>query len=761
MTHRICKCKIIIDGREFGSIGSAACAFGLSRNTVDYRLAKGWTPEQAFGLKPRPDYAASTPGITVKVQGHEFASIRQAAKHFGRSYTHIFARLNEGCTLEQALGLIKRTDSLQSEYPELAKQWHPDKNVPLAANSIAPHSGRKVWWLCSHGHEWKAVVGSRTRGMGCPYCAGQKPTADRNFATEYPKLAKEWDWEKNDHARPEDFTPRSSSKVWWRCEKGHSWQATISNRTRGYEGGCPYCSNRKVSAASAVSADNCLAQIRPDIAKDWHPYKNAPLTPTGVVAGGHKKVWWICKHGHEWQAPIRGRVVAGAGCPKCTNQTSRIEIAVYAELRALFNDVAWRDKIAGHECDIFLRGRGIGVEIDGVYWHRRRPAQELAKSAAFEAEGVQLFRLREAGLPLLSVRDVSFTWSDDAFPIVSRLVDSMLKYARLPDDERLKLRTYINGPGLINQMLYRELVANLPAPPPDQSLAYKHPEIAKHWAFDLNAPLLPEHFRFASNKTVWWRCQKSHVWEAPISNRARLGSGCPACAGQVVTAETNLAVLNPALASEWHPTKNGNLHPEDILPKSNQDIWWQCKKGHEWQAQPNNRAKGSGCPYCYGRRATKEKNLASKHPELLEEWDREKNIGLDPSDFTPRSPKKAWWRCASGHSWQASIVSRTKSKSGCPECWRSRPRPPQRKHTLADMKSIAAAKGGRCLSTEYRGVEVKHRWQCAKGHEWDAIPKNLLKHDSWCPVCARTRNALRVTERLRQNQTTTAKENTR
>jgi len=33
------------------------------------------------------------------VQGHEFKSIKEAAKHFGRSYTHIFARLKEGCTM--------------------------------------------------------------------------------------------------------------------------------------------------------------------------------------------------------------------------------------------------------------------------------------------------------------------------------------------------------------------------------------------------------------------------------------------------------------------------------------------------------------------------------------------------------------------------------------------------------------------------------------------------------------------------------------
>ena len=216
------------------------------------------------------------------MQGQEFANIKQAAKHFGRSYTHIFERLKAGCTIEQALGLVKRTDTLQAEYPELAKQWHPTKNDPLTPEEVTYGSGIRVWWLCSEGHEWQAVINSRRQGAGCPYCAGQRPTANRNFATEYPELLKEWDWEKNSKM-PEDFTPRSKSKVWWKCEKGHSWQALILNRTRDTKNLCPCCSNRK------LCEDNSLAQLRPEIAKDWHPNKNAPLTPSDVIAGAAKR----------------------------------------------------------------------------------------------------------------------------------------------------------------------------------------------------------------------------------------------------------------------------------------------------------------------------------------------------------------------------------------------------------------------------------------------------------------------------------------
>ncbi|MBK9521366.1 MAG: zinc-ribbon domain-containing protein [Rhodocyclaceae bacterium] len=237
--------------------------------------------------------------------------------------------------------------------------------------------------------------------------------------------------------------------------------------------------------------------------------------------------------------------------------------------------------------------------------------------------GIQLFRLREDGLPLLSERDITFKSSESEFLVISRLIGSLLKHAELADQQRAVLRVYLKGPGLGNEKLYRKLLANLPAPPPGQSLADMQPNIAKQWAFDLNAPLSPEHFRHQANKAVWWRCENGHTWKVSINTRVQNQSGCSACPRPIlkVTDERNLAALNPSLALEWHSEKNGDFRPEDVRPKSNRKIWWKCSKGHEWQATISSRASGCGCPYCYGRFATKENNLASKYPELLKTWD--------------------------------------------------------------------------------------------------------------------------------------------
>lgn len=58
--------------------------------------------------------------------------------------------------------------------PNLAKEWNLKKNGTLTPKDVAPHSNKKVWWICDRKHEWVATVSSRSRGHGCPYCARRK-----------------------------------------------------------------------------------------------------------------------------------------------------------------------------------------------------------------------------------------------------------------------------------------------------------------------------------------------------------------------------------------------------------------------------------------------------------------------------------------------------------------------------------------------------------------------------------------------------------
>ena len=63
-------------------------------------------------------------------------------------------------------------------------------------------------------------------------------------------------------------------------------------------------------------------------------------------------------------------------------------------------------------------------------------------------------------------------------------------------------------------------------------------------------------------------------------------------------------------------------------------------------------------------------HFVSECPELLKEWDYEKNEH-SPEEYTQFSNTKVWWKCKEGHSWQAEVGSRSKGH-GCPYCARLR-----------------------------------------------------------------------------------------
>jgi len=74
----------------------------------------------------------------------------------------------------------------------------------------------------------------------------------------------------------------------------------------------------------------------------------------------------------------------------------------------------------------------------------------------------------------------------------------------------------------------------------------------------------------------------------------------------------------PDVAAQWHPTKNGDLTPDQVIAGSTKKVWWTCDKGtdHEWDATPDHRTRmRSGCPYCAGQKVSVTNSL-SLYPEI-------------------------------------------------------------------------------------------------------------------------------------------------
>lgn len=145
------------------------------------------------------------------------------------------------------------------------------------------------------------------------------------------------------------------------------------------------------------------------------------------------------------------------------------------------------------------------------------------------------------------------------------------------------------------------------------SLKARYPEIVeKEWGFKKNT-LDPDTISPHYRAKVWWLCPNGHSYNSLPGNKVhKTGGNCPYCSSQKLCRETSLGIINPELAKEWHPTKNGNLTPFDVFANTNRYIWWLCPIcGCEWKAKCSNRNVGKrGCPHCA-------KGRSSSVPEQL------------------------------------------------------------------------------------------------------------------------------------------------
>lgn len=125
----------------------------------------------------------------------------------------------------------------------------------------------------------------------------------------------------------------------------------------------------------------------PELLAEWD-YERNSLDPRLLTPRSNARVHWVCKMGHRWEATIDNRSGNRSGCPQCVPQSSRLELFLLAEMRTIFSDVAWRKKIDGRECDIFIPELRLGIEVDGGYWHADKAEQDNAKTAAMAKAGV-------------------------------------------------------------------------------------------------------------------------------------------------------------------------------------------------------------------------------------------------------------------------------------------------------------------------------------------------------------------------------------
>lgn len=184
------------------------------------------------------------------------------------------------------------------------------------------------------------------------------------------------------------------------------------------------------------------------------------------------------------------------------------------------------------------------------------------------------------------------------------------------------------------------------------TIAESHPHLVAEWDFErnltLDPPLTPDMVSTGSGKEAWWVCNTHGPYLQTVQHRTKHLTGCPKCAGRL---GTTLAESHPHLVAEWDFERNLALEqpltPDMVSTGSDKSVWWKCDRHGPYLQKVGQKTKrGYGCIKCRGSLGT---TLAESHPHLVDEWDFERNLTLDPP-LTPDtvatgSNKKVWWIC--------------------------------------------------------------------------------------------------------------------
>ena len=275
-----------------------------------------------------------------------------------------------------------------------------------------------------------------------------------------------------------------------------------------------------------------------------------------------------------------------------------------------------------------------------------------------------------------------------------------------------------------------------------------HPHLLEQWDWEKNE-ISPDEVTYGSHKKVWWRCKEESCkegWRVSVNNKtsSKIRLGCPFCYGRHVSDRNRLFKVFPNLEQEWDITKNGSLHPDNVSYGSHKKVWWKCKRCRcSWRTRANDRTSGSfnGCPACSNKVVTETNNLKYKYPDLVKDWNSERNI-IGPTEVVPGSNKKVWWKCRKSgcrYEWCTVVISRTKKRpTGCPAC---------SGQVVTDKNRLSIIKPDLLLEWDYSKNTILPRkvsfsttravWWICKDCEygWEAQVSNR-SNDSGCPSCS-------------------------
>ena len=552
----------------------------------------------------------------------------------------------------------------------------------LCLSETYEHSKIKLRWRCSKRHEWEALPSSVKAGSWCRQCAVETIANRRRIPlAEVQRLAAS----KGGECLSTEYLGNKNDKLRWRCGAGHEWMATLGH-VRNDDTWCRTCAQfeRRLSL---------------DALKDMARTRGGECL-SAVYHGQDVKLRWRCAKGHEWDAAPGHIMNQGCWCPKCAGTAPRQIEEMHAIARSKGGEclsatmknahtrLRWRC-VAGHEW------MAAAADITSGHWCRKCAAKSRAALQRTSMAEIQSLARSRGGSCLSSEyvdSDVNLRW---------RCARGHEWLASLRNVKHNKSGCPVCGAG-VSERICRGIFEAL------------------------------FRTRFDKSRPKWLRNERGHWME--------LDGFAPA--------------LN--LAFEYHGVQHykrshffhGSEEEFRLRQRDDRKRLAACKKRGITLIEvpfdiPHGEMENFIRVEC-ARAGIAVPRVDRIEIEALRVYDdnplddlrsiaRAKG-GLLLSTMYINRAGKLHWQCREGHEWKAPASAIKVSGQWCPICGIRRRSDAQRL-TIEDMRSLAKLKGGHFVSEEYKGVRFKHRWRCADGHEWDAVPQNV-KTGAWCPHCA-------------------------
>ena len=626
---------------------------------------------------------------------------------------------------------------------ELMREWDYEKNKGVDVNIITSGSSKKVWWKCEKGHEWEAVISSRSDGVGCPYCSGKKAIKGVNdFATLHSEMLNEWNYSRNEAIgiKPDEMLVGSQKKVWWKCDKGHEYERSIYDRLNG-RSHCPYCSNRKV-----LKGFNDLATTNPELLKEWNYEKNDKLgiKPDEITNGGKNKVWWKCKKGHEWNSIIRSRIT-GSGCPYCSNNL----------VLKGYNDLATTNPEILNEWDYeknkSITPFDISYGSDKKVWWKCSKGHEYIVSVAHKIK-------QNIKCPICANQQLLKDYNDFATKH-----PQLLKEWNYEKNDKLGIKPDEIVMGGKNKVWWKcerghEWQSTINLRIRNDKLYKRCPFCSSYLRTSIPEKIIYYYLKQVFPNTVpnykpkWLNSKELDIYIPELNVGIEYD-------GQYYHKNSKKDLEKDSLCSK-NNVKLIRIREKGLKPIESSAIIYSMKKDNtgdylyiEDSLEFLNNYLNINMDYDINRDIDKiisminfleKENCISKtNPEVLREWDYEKNdkLGINPDYFSNGSSLKVWWKCNKGHSYKATISTKINQDTKCPYC--------ANKKILKGFNDLITTnpkllkewdfeentKLGIKPEDVFKNSTKKIHWKCKNGHKW-VTSLNMRNRGSNCPYCS-------------------------